>query len=164
MKSIYEKVKPSKPVLSEFAREQHFNETGEYASDEQILAHIEAKEQTKLNYSSKPSWMKSTKLSEDTLSSFKKDDSSKNRLELIEPKFIEGLGAVLTLGATKYAPNNWKNASEEDIERIKGALLRHIMTYLSGDKIDEESKVSHLYHASFGLMTLDYFDRKALDE
>ena len=38
------------------------------------------------------------------------------------------------------------------------------MLIFRGDKIDEESGVSHLYHAAFGLMTLDYFDRKQLDE
>lgn len=91
---------------------------------------------------------------------FMKYDTEKNRLELIEPAFIEGLGAVLTMGAKKYAPNNWKNATEEDRERIKGALLRHIMAYLKGDRLDAESGESHLYHASFGLMVLDYFDRK----
>ena len=33
---------------------------------------------------------------------FKKFDSEKNRLELIEPQFIEGLGKVLTYGSLKY--------------------------------------------------------------
>ncbi len=95
-------------------------------------------------------------------SSFKKDDSGKNRLELVEPAFFKGLGQVLTMGAIKYEANNWKlGNSPEDIERIKGALLRHLMDYLDGDKTDVESGLSHLYHTAFGLMTLDYFDRTA---
>lgn len=97
---------------------------------------------------------------ESVITPFQKDDKVKNRLELIEPKFIEGLGHVLTMGAEKYAAHNWKKATQEDMERIKGAMLRHIMTYLDGDKIDDESGYSHLYHAGFGLMVLDYFDRK----
>ncbi len=91
---------------------------------------------------------------------FMKDDTQKNRLELIEPEFIEGLGAVLTFGAIKYEAWNWRKAStKDDQDRIFGALLRHLMAYKKGEKIDPESGMSHLYHASFGLMTLDYFDR-----
>ncbi|MGD8305291.1 MAG: DUF5664 domain-containing protein [Ignavibacteria bacterium] len=91
---------------------------------------------------------------------FLKNDSSKIRLELIEPEFIEGLGKILTLGAQKYGTNNWKEASDiENIERIKGALLRHTMSYLKGEKLDPESQESHLYHIGCNLMFLDYFDR-----
>jgi len=57
---------------------------------------------------------------------FIKHDEVKNRLELREPKFIQGVGNIITFGATKYSANNWKNAKEDDVERIKGALLRHI--------------------------------------
>lgn len=92
--------------------------------------------------------------------SFLKNDSSKIRLELIEPEFIEGIGKILTLGAQKYKANNWKKASNtENIERIKGALLRHTMSYLKGEKLDPESQESHLYHIGCNLMFLDYFDR-----
>ena len=89
-----------------------------------------------------------------------KDDKQKNRLELIEPEFIEGLGAVLTFGAIKYEAWNWRKAStKDDQDRIFGALLRHLMAYKRGEKLDSESGMAHLYHAAFGLMTLDYFDR-----
>jgi hypothetical protein len=90
---------------------------------------------------------------------FTKADQSKNRLELIEPEFIKGLGRIVSFGAAKYSAENWKKAEPEDIDRIKGALLRHIMDYLSGDNIDPETNESHLYHAACNLMFLDYFDR-----
>jgi hypothetical protein len=90
---------------------------------------------------------------------FTKADQSKNRLELIEPEFIKGLGRIVSFGAAKYSAENWKKAEPEDIDRIKGALLRHIMDYMSGDKIDQETGESHLYHAACNLMFLDYFDR-----
>ena len=93
--------------------------------------------------------------------SFMKYDTSKNRLELIEPKFIEGIGKILTFGAEKYEANNWKlGSSEEDISRYKGALLRHTMSYIDGEKIDPDSGNSHLYHIGCNLMFLDYFDRQ----
>ena len=59
MKYIYEKIKPSKPVLSEFAREQHLKETGQHSSDEEILAY---REQSTMNYSTPPKWMRTNKL------------------------------------------------------------------------------------------------------
>lgn len=93
---------------------------------------------------------------------FTKHDSVKNRLELIEPKFIEGIGKIVTFGAEKYSAHNWKKAGEDDIERIKGALLRHILAYLGGQELDPETGESHLYHAACNLMFLDYFDRNKI--
>lgn len=95
---------------------------------------------------------------------FQKFDGQKNRLELIEPNFILGLGKVLTFGAEKYEAWNWQKAdSKEDQERIMGAMLRHLMAYSSGEKKDPETGESHLYHAAFGLMVLDYFDKQTGD-
>ena len=91
---------------------------------------------------------------------FKKFDTSKPALELVEPGYIIGTGEILTMGMEKYGRNNWKNAKPEDIERIKGAMLRHLMSYLSGDKIDDESGLNHMYHISCNAMFLSYFDEK----
>ncbi len=92
---------------------------------------------------------------------FMKDDTQKNRLELIEPEFIEGLGAVLTVGAKKYKAYNWMKAgAKEDIERIKGALMRHWFAYMRGEKLDPETGLSHLHHMTCNLMFLNHFDRK----
>jgi hypothetical protein len=94
---------------------------------------------------------------------FKKDDSAKNRLELVDYKFVEGIGEILTFGAEKYAAWNWQKASsDEDRERLKGAMMRHAMAYMNGEKVDPESGKSHLYHMGCCQMFLDYFDRKDL--
>ena len=91
---------------------------------------------------------------------FMKADNEKNRLELIDPEFIEGLGRILTFGANKYEAYNWMKAgSDEDRNRIFGALMRHLMAYRRGELIDKETGESHLYHATCNLMFLDYFDR-----
>jgi len=92
------------------------------------------------------------------MSEFVKQDSGKLRLSLIEPQFIKGTAEVLTIGAEKYSPGNWKNC--EDRKRYEDALLRHIYDYLQGNKCDDESGVSHLYHAACNLMFLDSFDRE----
>jgi len=91
-----------------------------------------------------------------------KNDSEKNRLELIDPDFIIGIGSVLTFGAEKYEANNWKLAnSKEDRERVRGGMLRHLMAYSSGELVDAETGLSHLYHLSCGAMFLAYHDRNA---
>ena len=96
--------------------------------------------------------------------SFIKDDKGKTKLSLIEPAFIVGLGDVLTFGAKKYGVNNWKNATKEDVNRYKDALLRHILAYLDGEKRDKETNLSHLYHATCNLMFLDYLERKGVKD
>jgi len=92
------------------------------------------------------------------MSEFVKQDDGKLRLSLIEPQFIKGTAKVLTMGAEKYSVDNWKQCG--DRKRYEDALLRHIYDYLQGNKCDDESGVSHLYHASCNLMFLDAFDRE----
>ena len=95
---------------------------------------------------------------------FQKFDGKKNRLELIEPEFIEGLGRILSFGAEKYEANNWMLASsDDDQKRIYGALQRHLLAYRKGEKLDPETGESHLYHACCNLMFLDYQDRQEPD-
>ncbi len=91
------------------------------------------------------------------MSDFVKADEGKIMPSLIEPQFTKGIAKVLTLGAVKYAKDNWKSC--DDRQRYEDALLRHILDYLQGKKCDNESGVSHLYHVSCNLMFLDYMDR-----
>jgi hypothetical protein len=93
------------------------------------------------------------------MSMFKKDDTDKPRVSLVDPKFILGISEILTFGANKYGANNWKTAKTTDIPRYKDALLRHLLAYLDGEYIDPESKKPHLYHIGCNLMFLDYFER-----
>ena len=90
---------------------------------------------------------------------FKKDDTEKPRMELLDPDFMVGVAQVLTFGANKYAANNWKKATPSDTERIKGAILRHLMAYMGGQKIDPETGLNHMYHISCNAMFLSYFDK-----
>lgn len=89
---------------------------------------------------------------------FMKLDTDKLMISLIEPNYIKGTATVLTRGAKKYSINNWKEC--DDRRRYEDALLRHIYDYLAGTKLDKETGLSHLYHASCNLMFLDYLDRK----
>ena len=89
----------------------------------------------------------------------RKDDKEKNRLDLIEPEFIEGIGEVLTFGADKYEPNNWQNV-EDAKNRYYAAALRHLMAWRKGEKTDPESGFSPLDHVACNIMFLKHFERE----
>lgn len=76
-----------------------------------------------------------------------KNDEHKNRLELVPPSLMLAAGRVLTYGAIKYAPDNWRLV-DDGIRRYRGALLRHLMAYLSGEALDDESGLPHLWHVA----------------
>lgn len=88
-----------------------------------------------------------------------KNDQGKNRLDLIEPAFIESVGAVLTFGAEKYEPNNWQKV-EDAKNRYYAAAMRHLLAWRKGEKTDPESGLSHLDHLACNVMFLQHFDRE----
>jgi hypothetical protein len=90
--------------------------------------------------------------------SFTKHDAGKLRFDLVDPYFLEGLADVLTRGAAKYSPDNWKNCPEP-FQRYYAALQRHLTAYAKGERFDPETGLSHLYHAACCLMFLAYFER-----
>lgn len=87
--------------------------------------------------------------------SFKLDEG-KPRVGLVlreVPHAIEKLGTVLGFGAEKYSVGNWKKL--EDIEgRFLDSLMRHLVSYHKGQKVDPESGESHLAHAFFNIAIL----------
>lgn len=72
------------------------------------------------------------------------------------------IARVMTYGAVKYSPNNWRLGFK--YSRIIAAILRHIMQYSSGQKLDAETGVSHLAHACCGLFMLIEFDNTGVGE
>lgn len=132
-----------------------------YINMEEILEMMKTSRDEKVEVSENPDAC-ATQKAETSETGFTKFDTSKTRLELIEPNFINGVGQILTYGAQKYSPNNWKSAGPEDIERIKGAAYRHFLAYLGGQQFDPETGLPHIYHASCNLMFLDYFDNKRI--
>jgi len=86
-----------------------------------------------------------------------KADEGKNRLDLIEPDFILGLGEALTFGAKKYSDKGWKNI-ENKHDSNYASLMRHIMAWRKGEKKDPESGLNPLLHAAYNIMVLYYDD------
>jgi len=83
---------------------------------------------------------------------FMKFDGDKPRYDLIPVQPIEDLAKVLTFGARKYKPDNWRECS--DLGRYESALFRHIQAYRSGEKLDPETQLPHLAHAMCNLVFL----------
>jgi hypothetical protein len=95
-----------------------------------------------------------------TMTIGKKDDSGKLKYHLIPWQVLEGLASVLTFGAKKYAPDNWKILVDPE-ERYEDAMWRHIMEYKKGNRLDKDSKMPHLWHAITNLAFLIYFDEQS---
>lgn len=72
-----------------------------------------------------------------------KHDVGKLRLDLLPPEAVRALAEVLTMGAAKYGPNNWRGVS---VERYEAAMLRHWLAWKEGEKTDAESGLPHLAH------------------
>lgn len=80
----------------------------------------------------------------------------KLRYSLIPAEVDEELARILTYGAAKYAPNNWKKC--KDSSYYEDALFRHLQCYRKGEHIDPESGFHHLSHALCNLAFLVYFE------
>ena len=86
-----------------------------------------------------------------------KFDSGKPQWSLMPWKALSQVVDVLTYGAKKYAPDNWKNVPNAR-QRYVDAGFRHFVAYANGEKIDSETGISHLAHAMCCLLFLLAFD------
>lgn len=87
-----------------------------------------------------------------------KHDESKARWDLLDYSFVAEGVDVLTFGATEYGENSWKSVPNAS-ERYFAALMRHIVSWRSGEKTDPQTGKSHLAHALCNLMFLFGFER-----
>lgn len=94
---------------------------------------------------------------------FLKFDTGKLQMSLIEPEFVLGLAKILTIGAEKYAANNWKLLDPKDINRYKDSTLRHLYAYLNGELLDKETGEPHLDHIACNIMFLRYYEHQLKD-
>lgn len=74
-----------------------------------------------------------------------KDDGGKLRYDLIPWQAIKGLVQVLTFGARKYSPNGWMSVPD-GINRYKAATMRHWVAIETGEFLDPETGLPHIYH------------------
>lgn len=79
-------------------------------------------------------------------------NEGKNRFDLLEPFAVEKLSEVFTMGAKKYAPNNWLKGMEWS--KITASLKRHLNAYEQGIDYDPESGLLHAQHIAWNAMAL----------
>lgn len=87
---------------------------------------------------------------------FIKFDGDKLRPDLVPVSSINALAEVLTFGARKYKPNNWRN--NKDLSRYQAAMWRHWLKYLEGEVHDQQSGMPHLWHAMTNIAFLIELD------
>lgn len=91
-----------------------------------------------------------------------KYDADKPKFSLIKVDAFMEMVKVLTYGAKKYSPDNWK-LLENSQQRYFDAANRHMWAWFSGEKHDSESGYHHLAHAMSSLlfiMQMDLEDEK----
>ena len=86
-----------------------------------------------------------------------KFDQDKPQWTLVPFKAFDEVVKVLTIGAKKYAPDNWKKVPNAR-RRYIDAAFRHMSSYASGEKLDRETGKNHLAHAVCCLLFLLAFD------
>ena len=77
-----------------------------------------------------------------------KFDTDKPSLDLLPFSALVEVGKVLSFGAAKYAPNNWRSGNGMAWSRLLAAALRHLFAWGSGEDKDKETGFNHLAHAA----------------
>jgi len=99
------------------------------------------------------------------MSEGKKYDSKKPQMELLPMNALLEVSKVLTHGAKKYAPGNWKLV-ENARDRYTGALLRHLALWREGETIDKESgedRLLHIAQVACNALFLVWFELEGLE-
>ncbi len=88
----------------------------------------------------------------------RKDDREKPRWDLLPFEALAPIVDVLTYGARKYAPENWRIVPDAR-RRYYAAAMRHMVAWWAGERNDPETGMSHLAHAGCCLLFLGAMDR-----
>lgn len=89
----------------------------------------------------------------------RKDDAGKEQWSLLPWEALKGVVRVLTFGAKKYAPDNWRKVPDAR-RRYTDAFFRHFVAWQLGEKTDPETGESHLSHALCCLLFIDALERE----
>ena len=81
----------------------------------------------------------------------RKFDGGKLQYGLLPPLALRETVKVLTFGAEKYEPDNWRRVPDGH-RRYFDAAQRHLWAYQEGEKFDPETEVNHIAHAVCCLM------------
>jgi hypothetical protein len=88
-----------------------------------------------------------------------KHDQGKPDLTMIPYAALEGIAEVMEFGKQKYGRDNWR-LGFDDNNRVLAAALRHLFKFLDGQRIDDESGMSHLSHAIANLAFAKHYEKE----
>lgn len=89
-----------------------------------------------------------------------KHDSDKVRWELLSVDALNEIAKVMTIGASKYTDNNWREGFKWS--RLIGAAYRHLSAWHNGQDKDPETGLSHLAHLGCCVMFLLEHEKRNL--
>ena len=101
----------------------------------------------------------SVKESQEATTGGRKFDGGKLQYGLLPPLALKATVEILTFGAEKYEPDNWKHVPDSK-RRYFDALQRHLWAWKEGEQNDPETGKNHLAHASCCVMFLFEHDVK----
>ena len=81
-----------------------------------------------------------------------KADKGKLELSLVNTQLVKAVAEVRMYGTEKYGNSeNWRKVEPK---RYVDALYRHLLAYIEGNEVDEESGLSHLSHMACNISFL----------
>lgn len=106
-------------------------------------------------------------------------DKGKVRMDLLDPRFLDMLGQIMTEypdirldlipkclfvelgkvyvhGAVKYSDRNWEKGLA--FSRVIGPIYRHLVKWLRGERLDEELGTHHLAQVIWNCVALMEFE------
>lgn len=92
-----------------------------------------------------------------------KYDNGKPQYSLLPAQALLEVVKVLTFGAGKYAPDNWRRVPEAE-RRYFDAANRHMWQWAMGEEYDEETKLHHLASSVSNLLFILQFRLEAQNE
>ena len=91
-----------------------------------------------------------------------RSNEGKNKLSLIPPEWIFGLGMVLTRGTIKYDSRNWERGMSW--EKVYDSCQRHLLKFVCGERYDSELGCHHLAMAAWNILVLMTYDIRKIGD
>lgn len=92
----------------------------------------------------------------------RKDDAGKDPWHLAPWDAFRAIVCVLRFGAAKYAPRNWEKGMAWS--RPFSAMQRHLAAWWEGEQADQETGMSHLWHAGCCVVFLIAYEIRGIGQ
>jgi hypothetical protein len=89
----------------------------------------------------------------------RKNDAGKDPWDLLPWGPVQDIVRVLEHGARKYEPENWRKVPNAR-RRYFAAMMRHLLAWWRGERLDPDSGLPHLACAGCSLLFLAAFDQE----